>query len=334
MCWTHCPGALDAGDMTPTQTSLPAAPGTGSPVMMTAATALAPMAWGTTYLVTTAFLPADHPLFAALMRALPAGLLGLLIARRLPHGDWWWKTLVLGTLNIGMFFPLLFVAAERLPGGVAATLGATQPILITVLAVIVLGERLSRWRLAWGVIGVTGVGMVVLGPGAGFDLVGVLAGIAGAGAMGTGVILIKRWGRPPGISAVGFAGWQLTAGGLVLLVPTLLFEGIPEAIDGAGILGYLWLGIIGGLLAYTLWFRGLGHLPVTAMALLGLLSPLVAAALGVTFAGESLNLIQLAGFALALAALFCGQLPPHVFTRPRMLTTPSQRSLTTNGERS
>lgn len=237
---------------------------------MTAATALAPAVWGTTYFVTTAFLPADHPMFAALMRALPAGLIGLLIARRLPRGDWWWKAAVLGTLNIGLFFPLLFVAAARLPGGVAATLGATQPILITVLAVVVLGERLSHWRLTWGIVGVAGV---------------------------------------------GFAGWQLTAGGLVLLVPTLLFEGVPETIDGAGGLGYLWLGVIGGLLAYTLWFRGLGSLPVTATALLGLLSPLVAAALGVAFAGETLTLVQFVGFALALAALACGQLTPRSHRR-------------------
>lgn len=320
-----------------TQTSLPTATAlasSASAAVMTATTALAPMVWGTTYLVTSAFLPADHPLFAALMRSLPAGLLGLLIARRLPHGDWWWKIGVLGTLNIGVFFPLLFVAAERLPGGVAATLGATQPILITVLAVIVLGECLSRWRLAWGLIGVTGVGLVVLGPGAGFDLLGVLAGIGGAAAMGTGVILIKRWGRPPGVSAVGFAGWQLTAGGLVLLVPALLLNGVPETIDGAGMLGYLWLGLIGGLLAYTLWFRGLGRLPVTATALLGLLSPLVAAALGVAFAGESLNPTQLAGFALALAALSCGQLSPQTFTRRRPLATPPTQYLIRNGERS
>lgn len=278
--------------------------------LTTALTALAPAVWGTTYLVTTALLPADHPMFAALMRSLPAGLLGIFVARRAPHGDWWWKIAVLGTLNIGLFFPLLFIAAARLPGGVAATLGATQPILVTFLAVTVLGERLSRWRLTWGVIGVVGVGMVVLGPGAGFDPLGIIAGIGGAATMGTGVILVKRWGRPPSLSPVGFAGWQLTAGGLVLLAPTLLFEGVPETVDVGGVLGYLWLGLIGGLLAYTLWFRGLGRLPVTATALLGLLSPLVAAGLGIVFAGESLNIIQFGGFALSLAALFCGQISP------------------------
>lgn len=274
------------------------------------ATALAPAVWGTTYLVTTAFLPADHPLFAALMRSLPAGLLGVLIARRLPHGSWWWKALVLGTLNIGVFFPLLFLAAGRLPGGVAATLGATQPILVAGLAVVILGERLSRWRLGWGVIGLVGVGMVVLGPGAGFDPVGIVAGIGGAAAMGTGVVLVKRWGRPPGLSAVGFAGWQLSAGGIVLLAPALALEGVPTGVDPAGIAGYLWLGLVGGILAYTLWFRGLGRLPVTATALLGLLSPLVAAGLGALFAGERLTPVQILGFALALAALACGQFSP------------------------
>lgn len=302
---------------TATTSAPPTASPSGPQIGTTLLTALAPAVWGTTYIVTTEFLPAGHPLLAALVRALPAGLIGLLIARRLPTGSWWWKAAALGTLNIGVFFPLLFVAAARLPGGVAATLGAAQPILITILAVLVLGERLSAWRLGWGIVGVIGVGLVVLGPGAGFDIVGIAAGILGAASMGTGVILVKKWGLPSGIGPVGFASWQLSAGGLVLLLPTLLIEGVPAHVDVPGIAGYLWLGGIGGLLAYTLWFRGLGRLPVTATALLGLLSPLVAAGLGIAFAGESLNPAQIAGFALALAALACGQLSPTAFTRAR-----------------
>lgn len=286
--------------------------GVGSRAGLTALTAIAPAVWGTTYIVTTELLPAGHPLFAALMRALPAGVLALLISRTLPRGNWWWKTAVLGTLNIGAFFPLLFLTAERLPGGVAATLGATQPILVAFLVVAILHERLSTWRASWGIVGVIGVGMVVLGPGAALDPVGVLAGLAGAVSMGLGVVLTKRWGRPEGVSAVALAGWQLTAGGLVLLVPTLLVEGVPARIDGPAAAGYLWLGLVGGLLAYTLWFAGIGRLPVTATALLGLLSPLVAAALGALLVDETLTPVQLAGFVLALAAMLAGQLTPHV----------------------
>jgi probable blue pigment (indigoidine) exporter len=277
---------------------------------LTVLTAMAPVVWGTTYIVTTELLPAGHPMFAALTRALPAGLLALLLSRAVPRGRWWWKALVLGTLNIGAFFPLLFLSAERLPGGVAATLGAVQPIIVAFLAVAILGERLSRSRVGWGVVGVIGVGLVVLGPRATLDPVGVLAGFAGAASMGLGVTLTKRWGRPAGVSAIGLAGWQLTAGGLVLLVPTLLIEGVPARIDPGAVAGYLWLGLIGGLLAYTVWFAGIRRLPVTATALLGLLSPLMAAALGVVVLDQVLTPVQLTGFALALVALVAGQLVP------------------------
>ncbi|MEO1744155.1 MAG: hypothetical protein AAFR99_20405, partial [Cyanobacteria bacterium J06629_9] len=38
-------------------------------------TALAPMSWGTTYIIATEFLPSGHPLLVAAMRTLPVGLL-------------------------------------------------------------------------------------------------------------------------------------------------------------------------------------------------------------------------------------------------------------------
>ncbi|WP_228044377.1 EamA family transporter [Streptomyces ferrugineus] len=271
-----------------------------------ALTAFAPAAWGTTYAVTTELLPPGHPLFAALIRALPAGLLALAITRVLPRGAWWWKAGVLGALNIGTLFPLLFVAAERLPGGVAATLGATQPLLVAGLAVAVLHVRPTLWRLTWGVLGVAGVGLVVLGPEARLDAVGVLAGLGGTTAMACGTVLTKRWGRPAGVGSLTLAGWQLAAGGLLLLPLTLTVEGLPPRIDTGAAAGYLWLGSLDGLIAYTLWLRGIGKLPVGAAAPLVLLSPLVAAVIGLAL-GESLSLPQSLGFVLALAALLAAQ---------------------------
>ncbi|GAA1249512.1 EamA family transporter [Prauserella halophila] len=282
-------------------------PAPGGRVALTALTALAPAVWGTSFIVTTQLLPSGHPLFAALMRALPAGLVALLLTRTVPRRDWVWKSAVLGTLNIGAFFPLLSMTAERLPGGVAATLGATQPIIVAFLALGVLGQRLSGPRLGWGVVGVLGVALVVLGPEAAVDPLGLATGFGSALAMALGVTLTKRWGRPEGVGALTFAGWQLTAGGCVLLVPTLAVESVPARIDAGGVLGYAWLGIAGGLIAYTVWFNGLRVLPVTATALLVLLSPLVAAALGVLVLGEVLGVVQLAGFALALTAMVAGQ---------------------------
>ncbi|MEU0811857.1 EamA family transporter [Streptomyces sp. NPDC005970] len=291
----------------------------------TALTALAPAVWGTTYIVTTELLPPGHPLFAGLLRALPAGLIALAFTRTLPRGAWWGKAAALGVLNIGLFLPLLFIAAERLPGGIAATLSAAQPLIVVVLAVSVLHERLSARRLFWGVTGVVGVGLVVIGPNAALDTVGIVAGLAGAATMALGVTLTKRWGRPEGVSPLAFTGWQLTAGGLFLAPLTFLAEGAPPAIDLTAALGYLWLGLVGGLLTFVLWFQGIATLPVTSVAVLGLLSPLVAATLGAALLGQTLGPVQLVGFGLALAAIVAGQLPAPTRSSDAASTPVSER---------
>lgn len=302
---------------TSTRPPVPPTAGPASTVASTASAAFAPAVWGTTYLVTTELLPPDHPFFAGLVRALPAGLVAVALARTLPRGVWWWRALVLGALNIGLFFPMLFISAEHLPGGVAATFGAVQPIIVAALAIAVLGEPPSARRFAWGAAGLVGVALVVLGPDAALDPVGVVAGLAGAASMATGVTLTKRWGRPAGVGPLGFAGWQLAAGGLVLLPLTAVLEGAPPSIDATAATGYLWLGLVGGLVAYVLWFRGIGALPVTSVALLGLLSPIVAAVLGAVVLGERFGPLQLAGFGLALLAILGGQLPQRPGRRRR-----------------
>ena len=280
-------------------------------------TALAPISWGTTYLVTTELLPAGHPLLAGLLRALPAGLIALGIGRVFPRREWWLKASALGILNIGAFFPLLFLAAERLPGGVAAAVAGVQPLILLAMSALVLGDRIRPFTAAAAVVGTGGVALVVLGPAARLDGPGILAALGGVTATALGMILTKRWGRPTGVGPVAYAGWQLTAGGLFLLPLTLAFEGLPSSIDGGAALGYLWLGTVGGLLAYTLWFRGIQQLPVIAPGLLALLSPVVATVLGALFAAETFTPAQLIGLAAVLAALVAGQL--SALSRPRRL---------------
>ncbi|WP_245720818.1 EamA family transporter [Nocardia pseudovaccinii] len=101
----------------------------------------------------------------------------------------------------------------------------------------------------------------------------------------------------------------MTEGGLFLVPATFVFEGGPPAIDSDAALGYLWLGLIGGLIAYVLWFRGITTLPVNSVSILSLLSPLVAAVLGAILLGQTPGPIQLVGFGLSLAAIVAGQLP-------------------------
>lgn len=288
-------------------------------------TALAPISWGTTYLVTTELLPAGHPLLAGLLRSLPAGLIALAIGRTLPSGGWWLKSLALGILNIGAFFPLLFLAAERLPGGVAAAVAGVQPLIILGMGALVLRDRIRPVTAAAAAIGAGGVALVVLGPAAELDTIGIVAALGGVTATALGMILTKRWGRPSGVGPVAYAGWQLTAGGLFLLPLTLVFEGFPPAVDGGAALGYIWLGTVGGLLAYTLWFSGIQRLPVIAPGLLALLSPVVATILGVVVAEERFTAVQAIGLALVLVALVGGQ--TAALARPRQRIERPDRSL-------
>ena len=272
------------------------------------ATAVAPATWGTTYLVTTEWLPPDRPLLAATVRALPAGLLLLAAGHRLPTGAWWWKAAVLGTLNIGAFFALLFAAAYRLPGGVAAVLGAAQPLVVALLAVPLLGERLRARTVLLGLTGVAGVALIVLGSAARLDTIGVAAGLAGTASMAAGVVLTKRWGRP--VPVLAFTGWQLTAGGLLLLPLTLVAEGLPSGITAGQAGGFAYLATVNTALAYALWLRGIGVLPAGRVSFLALLSPVVAAAAGWALLGQGLGPAQLFGTTLALGALVLAQRPP------------------------
>ncbi|MBB4791765.1 EamA family transporter [Streptomyces nodosus] len=274
-------------------------------------TALAPVSWGTTYAVTTEFLPDDRPLFTGLMRALPAGLLLLALARALPRGAWWWKAAVLGALNIGAFFPLLFLSAYRLPGGMAAVVGSVGPLFVAGLSAVLLGERPTVRTLLTGVAAALGVSLVVLKAAGALDLVGVLAALAATASMSTGTVLTKRWGRPEGAGPLALTAWQLTAGGLLIAPVALAVEGAPPALDGPAVGGYLYLAVANTAVAYWLWFRGIGRLTATQATLLGPLSPLTAAVVGWVALGQALGPVQLGGMAVAFGATVLGQLRPR-----------------------
>lgn len=279
-------------------------------------TAIAPALWGTTYVVTTELLPPGRPLLAAALRALPAGLLLVAITRRLPHGSWWWRAALLGTLNFAVFFSLLFIAAYRLPGGAAATVGAVQPLVVTALAVTVLGERAVASKVAAGVAGLGGVGLLVLDGSATLDAVGVLAALGGAVSMATGTVLVQRWGRP--VSVLTFAGWQLSAGGLLLLPLALAVEGSPGGLTGANVAGFAYLAVVGGALAYVLWFRGIDRLGARNVTFLSLLSPVVATTIGV-IAGDHLSALQLTGAFVVVASIVAVQKPTRPVRTPDAL---------------
>ncbi|QYG91917.1 EamA family transporter [Iamia sp. SCSIO 61187] len=272
------------------------------------ATVLAPISWGTTYVTITELLPDGRPLFVAWMRVAPAGLvlvtLGLLASRWRPRGAEWGRTAVLATCNFGLFFPLLFVAVYRLPGGVAAAVGGLQPLLVLALTGAITGRRPRPRDLGVGVVAAVGVGLVVVRPGADIDPVGVLAAVGANLSFSLGVVLTKRFPAPG--NRLAATGWQLLAGAALLTPLALLVEGAPPPITGQNVLGFAYLSLIGTAVAYVLWFRGIRRLPAAAPPLLGLAAPVTGAVMGWVVLGQALSPVQLVGFAVTVGAIAYG----------------------------
>lgn len=268
-------------------------------------TAVAPAAWGTTYIVTDRLLPPDRPLFAALVRALPIGLVLLAWRRRLPQGAWWGRAAVLGLCNIGSFFPLLFLAAYHLPGGLAASVQATSPFAVMLIAWPLIGERPAALRVLAATVGTVGVALLVLRSPDGVTTLGLVGALGSVVVSGLGFVLVKRW--PPPVDMVTLVSWQLVAGGVALLPVAFWVEGGPPPVDLAALAGYAWLAVVGTGLAYVCWFTGLRRMPAGAVAIIGLLNPVVGTALGVAFASEAFGWSQAIGMTMVLGSVGLGQ---------------------------
>lgn len=279
-------------------------------------TAIAPAIWGSTYIVTTQFLPNFSPITVAMLRALPAGLLLLLIVWQFPAGIWWLRIVILGALNFSIFWSMLFVSAYRLPGGVAATVGAVQPLIVIFLAAALLGNTIRTVSVLAAVIGLAGVALLVLTPQAALDPVGIAAGLAGAVSMAFGTVLTRKW--QPTVPLLTFTAWQLTAGGLLLMPVALLVEPTVPVATMPNLLGLVWLGLIGAALTYILWFRGIARLDSAVVSSLGFLSPVTAVLLGWSFLGQTLTPLQIVGVVLVIGSIWLGQ-------RPNRNSTPLSR---------
>ena len=273
---------------------------------MIISTALGPVIWGSTYLVTTEWLPPDRPFLAAFLRVFPAGLILILISRNRPEGRDWGKLLLLSLLNIGCFQAMLFIAAYRLPGGLAAVIGAMQPLVVVGLTWGI-GKVKPAWITLFSCcLGVLGMALLILSPDTVMEPVGVLAAFIGAVSMALGTFLSRQWRTSLPLTA--FTGWQLLLGG-ILLLPIALWKDMPlPSLSMTHVLAYGYLSLFGAVIAYFLWFRGIRRLSPVAVSALGLLSPLSATTLGWALLDESLAGLSLLGFVIVLGSVLTVQM--------------------------
>ncbi|SEG75062.1 DMT family transporter [Vibrio hangzhouensis] len=268
---------------------------------LTLTTALAPIIWGTTYYLTTEFLPPNQPFLAAAIRCVPSGLILLLIFGERTNKTTAKRLFILSILNISLFQSMLFISAYKLPGGVAALINSLQPAIILSLAFLFKGERVDKGKQLMLLIAFIGLCFIFLTPKVSWNLAGVAAGLIGAISMSFGTFLSREWSTNMNIFA--FTGYQLLYGGLVLLCISPFFDVYPTSIESKNLYGYGYLVLFGAIVSYTIWFDGVKKLPLGVVTSLGFLSPITAITLGWLALDQSVSVSQGTGIALVLFSI-------------------------------
>lgn len=268
-------------------------------------TGLAPILWGSSYFVVTELLPLNYPITISMLRALPVGLVLLLMVRKLPTGIWWLKVIVLGALNFSVFWVLLLISAYKLPGGVTATIAATQPIIVIVLSKIFMGTTVRKTSIIVALAGTIGVAILVLSPEHSLPIVGVFAAATGAISMALGTVLTRKW--QPNVSLLVFTSWQLVAGGILLLPVAMYFEPALPSLTGKNLIGLFYLGPIATGISYYIWFRGLVKIEPSIVSSLIFLSPISAVIIGWLLLEQNLSFFQLIGSGMIFLSLWFTQ---------------------------
>lgn len=154
---------------------------------------------------------------------------------------------------------VFFAISKGLPAGVAAVVTSLQPVLVSILAVKVLGERLRTKQLAGLFLGLIGV-VLVLGPSFNADIptVGVIAIFVALIGSTSATLLQKKIGS--GIPLVAGTAYQYLGSGAVLLAIAVATGGTSIQWSGKFVLAFIWLIAVlsVGAILLLLWLLNTG----------------------------------------------------------------------------
>jgi drug/metabolite transporter (DMT)-like permease len=209
--------------------------------------------------------------------------------------------------GLGMFFAMLSVywASQYIPSGWISVLFGIAPIVTGIMASIWLNEQaLTPARVAGMLLGVAGLAGMLLGAqslGASAPL-GIAAMLFSVTAYSASAIAIKRIGADiPALAT--------TVGGLAVTVPLLLAvyylsgKSLPHAIPARAAVSIVYLGIIGSVLGFAMYYYVLRHVEATRVALITLVTPVIALLLGHAVNAEPLQTETWIGTAAILSGL-------------------------------
>ena len=219
--------------------------------------------------------------------------------------------LLFSGVAMGFNWILLFEAYKYTTVSSATLSYYFAPVLVTAVSPFLFKERLTARQIlcfgmsTLGIVMITGVSGA---SGSGTDLIGILFGL-GAALLYACVILINKFIR--NVTGIHRTLLQFLAAIAVLLPYVLSTSGVTlHAMDAAGWLCLLIVGLVHTGVTYCMYFSALRHLPGQKAAILSYIDPLVAVLISVLVLRESMTLMQLIGGALILGFTLLNELSP------------------------
>lgn len=284
--------------------------------------------WSSTYLALR-FVVAELPVFlSAGARFLLAGLV-LLLALRVMKGRFpAWRTLAvgapLGVLVFAVGNGFVGLAQRSVASGTAAVACAAVPCFASAFEALS-GKPVQRREILGIGLGLAGVVVLEAGSlGGGFSGAAWLLLFAPMG-WALGSVLARRWLANDPFGAA--SGQMLGGGAAALAMGRALGETIPERVSPLAGLSWVYLVLVGSLLAFSAYAWLLHNTSVGVATSYAFVNPVIALLLGTMVGGESLSPATLPAVALVLAGLVLVLRKPSPAVQRQTTLTPIPASI-------
>ena len=269
--------------------------------------------WGVNFVFIRWGVDEVPPLFLTGLRYLAAVLPAVFFIRR-PKVRL--SVLVVYGLSIGVAqFGLLFLAISLgMPSGLASLVMQLQAFFTFVLAMLFLGEGITRFQLLGAVVAFSGIALIALDRLEASLLTPLLLCVLAAFFWGVANVTTKKAGR---IDMFGFVVWSSLVPPLPLFALSMLIEG-PDAVffglthlTGLGLGSIVMNGYAATLLGFGLWSYLLSRYPASTIAPFSLLVPIVGMASAAVLLHEAITGLEIAGSVLVFLGLMLNVFGPR-----------------------
>jgi len=221
-----------------------------------------------------------------------------------PQGQWP-RLALLAFLNITCWNMLIAFGVALIPSGRASILAYTMPIWAIPLSVWLLGERVTRRRLAGIALGMVALALL-LGEslvGLGAAPLGSLMVLGAAITWALGTVLQKR--LPVRMPLGAYTAWMMLIGGVPIFIGTALFEDVRALRDVSLVpaLGVAYNVLVAFAFAHWAWIKLATSVPVSVFSVSMLVIPVIGVLSGVIFLGERPRWTEVAALVCVLGAL-------------------------------